>query len=79
MTIQLILYTTSHCHLCEQAEYLLKVLASDLDLKWTSIEIADDAKLLALYELKIPVLKRVDNHQEIYWPFTLNDIMALIE
>ncbi len=79
MTMNLNLYTTSHCHLCEQAESLLAALANDFDLQWSTIEIADDTRLLNLYEIKIPVLKRLDNNHEICWPFTLNEIMQFIK
>jgi hypothetical protein len=72
------LYSTSHCHLCEQAELMLATLAADFDLEWTTIEIAEDSNLLTLYELKIPVIKRVDNSHEISWPFTASQIIQLI-
>ncbi|MSP86501.1 MAG: glutaredoxin family protein [Methylotenera sp.] len=78
MAVHLYLYATSHCHLCEQAESLLSALATDFDIHWTSIEIADDSTLLALYEVKIPVLRRLDNNHEILWPFTLSDIVHFI-
>jgi hypothetical protein len=77
--MRLYLYSTSHCHLCEQAESLLVALANDFDLHWSTIDIVDDAALLALYEVKIPVLRRLDNNHEIFWPFTLNDIIHLIK
>ena len=79
MTMNLNFYTTSHCHLCEQAESLLAALANDFDLQWSTVEIAEDASLLNLYEIKIPVLKRLDNNQEICWPFTLNEIRQFIK
>jgi hypothetical protein len=79
MSIFLHLYSTSHCHLCEQAESLLGILTKDFDLQWSNIEIADDSTLLELYELKIPVLRRMDNNLEICWPFTLSEITQLIK
>ena len=39
---------------------MLTTLATDFDLAWTTIEIAEDPNLLTLYELKIPVIKRVE-------------------
>ncbi|MBA3696939.1 MAG: glutaredoxin family protein, partial [Methylotenera sp.] len=42
------------------------------------IEIAEDAELLTLYEVKIPVLKRLDTNTEINWPFTTEDIRQLL-
>ena len=44
--LKLNLYTTSHCHLCEQAEAILKSIMKDYDISWISIEIADNDQLL---------------------------------
>jgi len=78
MIINLILYSTSHCHLCEQAETLLLDVAREHELQWESIEITDNANLCELYEIKIPVLKRVDTDVEICWPFNEDDIKLLL-
>lgn len=78
MTIQLHLYSTSHCHLCEEAESLLLELSKLYDMQWLIIEIADDAVLLERYEIKIPVLKRLDTNTEIFWPFNSADICNLL-
>lgn len=69
MPIQLTLYSTSHCHLCEQAEALLANLALTHDLSWSVVDIADDTTLQSRFELKIPVLQRLDNAQLLCWPF----------
>ncbi|HSI37739.1 MAG TPA: glutaredoxin family protein [Methylotenera sp.] len=74
MTIHLNLYSTSHCHLCEQAEALLISLSKQYDIQWVSIEIAEDAALLKSYEIRIPVLKNLDTNIELAWPFTLENI-----
>lgn len=78
MTIHLHLYSTSHCHLCEQAESLLQELSQLDDMQWQTIEIADDTVLLERYEIKIPVLKRLDTNTEIFWPFNNTDICNLL-
>ncbi len=78
MIINLILYSTSHCHLCEQAEALLLKLALEHGVNFQSVEIADNANLYELYEIKIPVLKRVDTDVEICWPFNEDDISLLL-
>lgn len=78
MIINLILYSTSHCHLCEQAEALLLKLSVEHELKWSAIEISDNVSLYELYEIKIPVLKRVDTSVEIFWPFNEDDIKLLL-
>ncbi len=72
--LNLNLYSTSHCHLCEQAETLLLNLPDQYDIQWSIIEISADDKLMQLYEVKIPVVKRMDNGKEINWPFTLEQL-----
>ena len=78
MTISLNLYSTAFCHLCEKAEVLVAKIKQEHDVNLKIIEIASDHDLLAKYETTIPALKRLDNNQEIFWPFTINDIEYLI-
>lgn len=62
----LLLYTTSGCHLCEQAEALIRRrVAAPIE----SVEITNDAGLLEQYGVRIPVLRRLDTGQELDWPF----------
>lgn len=75
---QLALYTTSHCHLCEQALALLISIKQQHAIDWLTIEISDDDKLIEKYGIKIPVLQRVDNQAELNWPFSADDIVMLI-
>ena len=79
MAVNLILYSTSHCHLCELAGSILKDISVLNDIVWTTLEISEDSTLLLRYEIKIPVIKRVDNEIEIAWPFTAQDIQSLVE
>lgn len=69
------LYGTSACHLCEEATALLKNLACEMELQWSEIDIVDEAHLMQLYGIKIPVLKREDNDSELCWPFSKADIL----
>jgi len=69
---QLILYYTEYCHLCDEAEGLL--LAAGLIDSYEKIEIDDDPDLLKRYEIYIPVLKRIDNQQELFWPFNQQEL-----
>lgn len=75
---QLVLYTTSHCHLCEQALALLINTKQQYTIDWLTKEISDDDELIEKYGIKIPVLQRVDNHAELNWPFSADDIVRLI-
>lgn len=78
MRIAFKLYSTSHCHLCEQAEELINSIQNEYDVSFTIIDIADDISLQAIYERRIPVLKRLDNNEEIGWQFAIDDIKKII-
>lgn len=79
----LILYGTSACHLCEQAEEQLK-LALDNELSGLTIiseqrDIIDTEKDYDLYATKIPVLKITKDKQSpiiLCWPFDAQHIIA---
>lgn len=75
---QLILFTTSHCHLCEQAETILMDLKAEHAINWIAVEISNDDHLTDLYGIRIPVIKCIDNQTELNWPFSANDILKLI-
>ena len=74
---QLQLLGTSGCHLCDLAEALL---VQCLDLSQVEVELIDIADthdhyvdegedLLALYGVKIPVLRCLDSQKVLCWPF----------
>lgn len=73
----LILYGTSGCHLCEQAERLLAQAAASRVLHWQYVDIALDASLCERYGERIPVLCTKDG-RELAWPFSLLDIVKLL-
>ena len=74
---QLILYYTEHCHLCEEAEVLMHT--AGLKGSFEKIDIVDDPALLERYEIHIPVLKRISNQQELFWPFNQQELEAFLE
>jgi hypothetical protein len=74
MNTKLLLYGTSACHLCEEAESLLQSLD---DVTWHSIDVADNNELLARYGLRIPLVVR-PNGDELGWPFDLSTLIAFI-
>jgi glutaredoxin len=81
--MKLVLYGTDGCHLCEEAEQLLNgVLATSslsFEVEQTDITLADE--LMALYGIRIPVLKKVDSGEELGWPFdkaSLNHFLFLL-
>ena len=76
---QLVLYTTSHCHLCEQALTLLINLKQQYAISWLTKEISEDDDLIEKYGIRIPVIQRIDNQSELNWPFSAEDIVMLIK
>lgn len=70
------LYTTSNCHLCEQAIEMLR--QATLTKQLIHVEIVDDALLLAVYGTRIPVLQRTDTASELDWPFSIDDIIQFV-
>ena len=71
---QLILLSTSACHLCEQAEALLQ----QLDITYQKIDIAEQEQWQERYAIKIPVLLNTESRQELCWPFDIEQIQAFI-
>jgi glutaredoxin len=61
----LILYGTSCCHLCEQAEAILH----ESGIAAEHVDIAEDDALIERYGTRIPVLRRADSGAELGWPF----------
>ena len=72
----LVLYGTRGCHLCDEAERLLKAAAGARALDWRYVDIALDDALVARYGTRIPVLRAGDG-RELGWPFSLLDILRL--
>jgi predicted DCC family thiol-disulfide oxidoreductase YuxK len=69
---KLILYYQPECHLCDEAEALLH--AAGLAGAFRKVDISGVPKLLMRYEIHVPVLQRVDDLRELYWPFSRNDL-----
>lgn len=59
------LYGTTFCHLCEEAEAVLH----ETGIAAEHIDIAEDDELLEKYGTRIPVLQRLDTGAELGWPF----------
>jgi len=78
MSVNLKLMSTSHCHLCEQAETLLTELVTQYKFEWEVVEIIDDSALYERYASTIPVLKNLNTNREISWPFSSYDIEILL-
>jgi hypothetical protein len=77
---KLILYHTEHCHLCDEAEALILAAGQREGQSggYQKVEIENDPELLKRYEIHIPVLKRTDNQQELFWPFGTLELAAFM-
>jgi hypothetical protein len=73
--MKLIYYTKYGCSLCDEGLRMLRYLPS-VDL--TIIDIEDDLVKYQAYLTRIPVIATDDGHREISWPFTIEDIQALV-
>ncbi|RLA00239.1 MAG: glutaredoxin family protein, partial [Gammaproteobacteria bacterium] len=72
MMIQIEFFTTLGCHLCEDAELLLQTPLNDGRIQIHSVDIAEgdnSDRLMEIYGLRIPVIKRLDTMDELGWPF----------
>ncbi|HSH97893.1 MAG: glutaredoxin family protein [Methylophilaceae bacterium] len=76
--INLLLYGTSGCHLCEEAEALLSRLEDEHSITLQLVDIADDESLVEAYGIRIPVLINTDK-SELSWPFNENDLRAWLK
>jgi thiol-disulfide isomerase/thioredoxin len=67
--IKIVFYTTLGCHLCEEAEQQLKHLVTVNAVDVEAVDISSSEDLVALYGIRIPVLKNMESEQELDWPF----------
>ena len=68
----LYLYTSLGCHLCEQAEALLRALPAGACSEIRAEEIGDSDDLIARYGIRIPVVAYSSEQgewRELGWPF----------
>jgi hypothetical protein len=76
----LVLFTTAGCHLCDDAEAILRYCRSYYpQVQWRTVEIAEDAALVERYGVRIPVISMADSEAELSWPFDPGQLMAFIK
>lgn len=68
------LYGTEFCHLCEEAEAVLRQVQIEAEY----IDIAGEDSLLEKYGSRIPVLLRMDTGEELGWPFDAVAVARLL-
>jgi len=75
---QLTLFYQPDCHLCEEAETLMRNMGLSGHCK--KVDIETDLELLKRYGIHVPVLLREHDQQELFWPFgewELADFVAI--
>ncbi len=74
----LVFYTTAGCHLCEFAAEVLKYLQRERTIDVQSCDISENEELIALYGIRIPVVKNPETAEEIGWPFDVEQLAKLL-
>jgi hypothetical protein len=78
-SIELRLYTTLGCHLCEQALAIVEPLLAGGVFRLQTVEIADSEVLIRAYGVRIPVFARADTGEELAWPFDAKQARVFLE
>ena len=76
MTNQYILYGTSACHLCEEAEAIIKLAEEESHNPYIFKDIVDDDDLMQEFGLIIPVLKCPATNEQLNWPFNKDELIT---
>ena len=72
---EITLFSTSGCHLCDQALALLEQLAVEFAIQ----DIIDDPILVEKYGITIPVIALTTSGNELNWPFDLAQLKQFLE
>ncbi|WP_423898412.1 glutaredoxin family protein [Candidatus Pelagadaptatus aseana] len=67
--MDLILYTTLGCHLCDRAKDVIWPVLQQYPYRLKEVDIADDEGLVERYGVRIPVVSREDLAEDLGWPF----------
>lgn len=71
---EFILFGTEGCHLCEEAEMLIRAAG----IVSGKQDILDDEQWQTLYAIRIPVLLHVLSGLELTWPFSAEQLTAFV-
>lgn len=73
--MHLLLLGTAGCHLCEQAEEIIReCLPNDYDSVIEYIDIAEQEHWQAQYAIRIPILYHPASKKELAWRFEVADV-----
>ncbi len=73
--MRLMLFGTSGCHLCEQAEIIVNACVPG---GVETVDIAEQEQWQELYALRIPVLYDPETKQELGWPFDYAEVKSFV-
>ncbi|MBU2863182.1 glutaredoxin family protein [Reinekea forsetii] len=73
--MNLFLYHTAGCHLCELAEQELSKLPLKDTVALVLVDIADSEPLMKQYDVRIPVIKLESVDSDLGWPFSCEDVV----
>jgi hypothetical protein len=76
--MHLLLLGTAGCHLCEQAEDILRECLPDYQQMVETVDIAEQQHWQEHYAIRIPVLYHPATKKELAWPFEQADVQAFI-
>lgn len=78
--MHLLLLGTAGCHLCEEAEDIIReCLPNDYDQVIEIIDIAEQEHWQAQYAIRIPVLYHPITQKELAWPFDQAEVERFIQ
>ncbi len=77
---QLILYSTTGCHLCELAKEQVSPLLEQFSLELVEVDIADQGNeiLLEKYGVRIPVIRLEGHMSDLSWPFDVYNVTQFL-
>lgn len=74
---QIQLFGTLACHLCEQAQEILREFEQKGQISLIHCDIVDEPQWLELYRIRIPVVAYGD--QELGWPFDAETVASWLK
>ena len=73
-------YTKLNCHLCDEAYLMLINVAYDIPLEIDVLDVTRTRnRLESKYADRIPVITTASAANELFWPFTFDDVRAYLE
>lgn len=72
--MQIFLYSTLGCHLCEQAKTIVFPVLLKYQFHLNEIDISASDAMIERYGIRIPVLAAAEHTAELGWPFTAEQV-----